>query len=55
MALPDMNFSFYVCARIEEQFGITCNNKPHCMGDDRELLCLEGWFSLPKCARLHGT
>jgi hypothetical protein len=46
MVLPDMNSSFYVCTRIEEWFGITCNNMPHCMGDDRDWLCPEGWFSL---------
>src|SRR6185295_12134366 len=52
MALPDMNSSCYVCSRIGERFGITCNDMPHCMGDDRELLCLGGWFSLPECARV---
>jgi len=29
---------------IEKQFGITCNDMPHCMCDDREFIVRESGF-----------
>ncbi len=42
--LRDMVLRLGVCSRIEKQLGITCNDMPHCMCEDRELLVWESGF-----------
>jgi hypothetical protein len=43
--LIDMVLRLGLCSLFEKNFGITCNDMPHCMCDDRELLCPGVWLS----------
>jgi hypothetical protein len=42
--LKDMVLRLGLCCAIEKQFGVTYNDMPHCMCDDREFIVRESGF-----------